>query len=428
MGELEELLRGQVERDVGLAVGVEEDRVEALVGAAQVRPRVVGVQAQLRPRPQPEVALADVEQLAVDLDGVDRGLREVVRVRAGGRAGRGAEHRDARRRLGRGRPAGRPGRRPSSRRSAPCRAVERVDRLALVELEAPHAVGVLDHARVLVLGLGLVEHRAASAEPLTVPTGTAISAAMASGTSAHRGRRPSAATAAVISAKMRNVRWVPTSGISSSEAANVPSSEPTVEIAYIRPAISPESSTARIFSRIAHGDTAPSISTGTATSTRTPNSEPANAPIEYSSNASTLSDRNGPATNGTSASSTEATSTARTAPAGSGGGRPSARRTSSRSRARRARSRSCSPTRSSSRRRTAPSAARRRSPRRASRCRPTKTSSSSGGRACPRTSFVARARSRPCGRRRRGRTSRWGCHRRRCPGGIPPSGSPSAGS
>ena len=142
-----------------------------------------------------------------------------------------------------------------------------------------------------------------------MPTGTAISAAIASGTSAQRGRSPSVATAAVISANVRNVRWVPTSGISSSEAANVPSSEPTVEIAYMRPAISPESSTVRIFSRIAHGDTEPSISTGTATSTRTPNSDPANAPIEYWSNASTLSDRNGSATNGTSAISADATST-----------------------------------------------------------------------------------------------------------------------
>src|ERR1051325_8840491 len=149
----------------------------------------------------------------------------------------------------------------------------------------------------------------ASDEPLTVPTGTNISPAITSGTSAQRGRRPSAATAAVISANVRNVRCVPTSGISSSAAANVPSSEPTVLIAYIRPAISPESSTASIFSRIPHGDTEPSISTGTATSTSTPNNEPAKAPIEYSSNASTLSRRNGCDTKGTSAISADAAST-----------------------------------------------------------------------------------------------------------------------
>src|ERR1044072_841574 len=148
-----------------------------------------------------------------------------------------------------------------------------------------------------------------SSEPLVVPTGTNISATIASGTSAQRGRSPSAATAAVISAKVRNVRCVPTSGISRSAAANVPSSEPTVLIAYIRPAVSPESSTVCIFSRSAHGDTEPSISTGTATSTRTPNSDPAKAPTEYSSNASTLSVRNGGDTNGTSAISPDAART-----------------------------------------------------------------------------------------------------------------------
>src|SRR4029078_13481555 len=150
--------------------------------------------------------------------------------------------------------------------------------------------------------------RSPSSALLTVPTGTAISAAIASGTSHQRHCRPATATTAVISANVRNVRCVPTSGISSSEARNVPSSEPTVEIAYIRPAIWPESSTELIFSRIAHGDTDPSISTGPGTSTSTPNSEPANAPIEYSSKASTDSDRNGSATNGTSAISTDAAS------------------------------------------------------------------------------------------------------------------------
>jgi hypothetical protein len=39
-----------------------------------------------------------------------------------------------------------------------------------------------------------------------------------------------------------------------------------IVFAYMRPAVWPESSTACIFSRIAHGDTVPSISTGTATS------------------------------------------------------------------------------------------------------------------------------------------------------------------
>ena len=91
----------------------------------------------------------------------------------------------------------------------------------------------------------------------------------------------------------------------------MPSSEPTVEIAYMRPAVWPESSMLSSFRRIAHGDTAPSISTGMATSASTPSSEPKPAPSETSSNASTLMLRNGCATIGTSASSTEATSTSR---------------------------------------------------------------------------------------------------------------------
>ena len=116
------------------------------------------------------------------------------------------------------------------------------------------------------------------------------------------------------SAKTRNVRWVPTSGISSSADEERADERADVEMAYIRPAVSPESSTACSFSRIAHGDTAPSSSTGMATSASTPNSEPANVPMLSESNASTLSSRNGPATIGTSASSSEATTTSRHRP------------------------------------------------------------------------------------------------------------------
>ena len=119
-----------------------------------------------------------------------------------------------------------------------------------------------------------------SSAALTVPIGSASRAATPSGASAKRRPRPSAETTASASAKVRKVRCVPTSGISSSAEANVPTSEPTVEIAYIRPAVSPESSRRSSLSRIAHGDTAPSISTGTATSASVPNSEPAKAPIE----------------------------------------------------------------------------------------------------------------------------------------------------
>ena len=107
---------------------------------------------------------------------------------------------------------------------------------------------------------------------------------------------------------------MPTSGISSSDALNVPTSEPTVEIAYMRPAVSPESSTRSSLSRIAHGETAPSMSTGTATSASTPNSEPAKPPTETLSNASTESDRSGWATIGTTASSTDDTRISRQRP------------------------------------------------------------------------------------------------------------------
>ena len=144
---------------------------------------------------------------------------------------------------------------------------------------------------------------------MTVPTGTASSAATPTGTSQKRRGSPAAATAETATANTMNVRWVPTSGISSSAARNVPSSEPTVPIAYSRPAVSPESSTRSSLSRIAHGEAAPSISTGTATSASVPNSEPTAAPIEISSNARTLSERNGCATIGTTASSAAAAST-----------------------------------------------------------------------------------------------------------------------
>ena len=64
-----------------------------------------------------------------------------------------------------------------------------------------------------------------------VPVGSAISATIAAGTSRWVRGSASAATSATSAARMRNVRWVPTSGISSSVAANVPNSEPIVESA-----------------------------------------------------------------------------------------------------------------------------------------------------------------------------------------------------
>ncbi len=91
------------------------------------------------------------------------------------------------------------------------------------------------------------------ASAFSVPTGTAISAAIATGASAQRrtGRSPQTATTAITSAKIRKVRRVPTSGISTSAEPSVPTSDPAVEIAYRRPATVPASSTLETASRIA---------------------------------------------------------------------------------------------------------------------------------------------------------------------------------
>ena len=105
------------------------------------------------------------------------------------------------------------------------------------------------------------------------------------------------------------MRWVPIASIAHSETKNTPTSEPTVEIAYSRPATTPDSSTVASFSRVAHGETAPSSSSGTATSTSVPNSDAVNAPTDRLSNALTLKDRNGCAMNGTTASSALPSST-----------------------------------------------------------------------------------------------------------------------
>ena len=146
--------------------------------------------------------------------------------------------------------------------------------------------------------------RPSSVFALSVPTGRAISAAIAAGARAQRrtGRRPATAVTAIASAKTRNVRRVPTSGIKTSADSSVPTRLPAVESAYRRPATVPASSTFDTASRIAQGETAPSSRTGTATSTSTASSDPTNAPAEISSSASTATSSSGSATNGTSAS------------------------------------------------------------------------------------------------------------------------------
>ena len=148
----EELLGDQVERDVGLAVGVDHDRVPAPVGRAQERARVGRVQVQVRAALRSKSAAPDVGQLAVDLDAVDARAGEEVAVGARGRPGGVAEDRDRARR-----PAGGEGQHqelvPVVAGQPPPGPVDRVDRLALVELQLALAVGPLDDPGVLVLGL-----------------------------------------------------------------------------------------------------------------------------------------------------------------------------------------------------------------------------------------------------------------------------------
>ena len=82
-----------------------------------------------------------------------------------------------------------------------------------------------------------------------------------------------------------------------------------VEIAYIRPATVPLSSTRSTASRIAYGDAAPSSINGGATSTVTATSDPMNAPADTLSSASTEMSRKGSATKGIAHTASAATST-----------------------------------------------------------------------------------------------------------------------
>ena len=144
---------------------------------------------------------------------------------------------------------------------------------------------------------------------MTVPTGIASAAAIRAATGANRMPMPATAVAPMTRAKTRNVRWVPRKGIRTSEETIVPVSEPAVEIAYSRPEILPACSTSGTARRSAYGEAAPSSITGTATRTRTASSEPANAPAEIESRASTETSKKGRARNGTIASSTAAART-----------------------------------------------------------------------------------------------------------------------
>ena len=95
--ECEELLRGQVEGDVGLAVRVDQDDVVATRGRIEPRSRVRRVRVEVRAA-QVEELTADLRQRTVELYGVDPGLRKVVADLPGRRAGSIAEDRDGPRR------------------------------------------------------------------------------------------------------------------------------------------------------------------------------------------------------------------------------------------------------------------------------------------------------------------------------------------
>ena len=68
-------------------------------------------------------------------------------------------------------------------------------------------------------------------DAFTVPTGIASAAAIAAAAGAKRIPSPATAVTPITSANARKVRWVPTTGIRSSEESIVPVSDPAVEIA-----------------------------------------------------------------------------------------------------------------------------------------------------------------------------------------------------
>ena len=207
-------------------------------------------------------------------------VREVLRVRARDGPARGAERGDPPRR------APGAGRERQHQEAVPVAAgqhragpPQRVDRLALVELELARAVVLLDHPRVLVRRLGLVEHAPARRRAWSCPAGSRAPRPARAGRAAKRAPRPERRDQRRAPRRARGTCAACRSPRSpTATTKNTPTSEPIVEIAYSRPATTPDSSTVASFSRVAHGETAPSSSSGTATSTSVPNSEAVNAP------------------------------------------------------------------------------------------------------------------------------------------------------
>ena len=92
--ELEELFRDQVKRYVGLAIRVDDDSVEPLLGGLQPRARIGLVHRQVR-LAHAEVAIANIGHCRVDLDSVDLPRWPKARVLHRSRAPRIAQHRQA---------------------------------------------------------------------------------------------------------------------------------------------------------------------------------------------------------------------------------------------------------------------------------------------------------------------------------------------
>ncbi len=93
-GQLEELLRREVEGHVRRPIGVGEDEVEARLGAPEERPRVGGDHVEARVVVEAEEAAADRTDLSVELDAVDPGLRIEDTERPGSRPACVAENGD----------------------------------------------------------------------------------------------------------------------------------------------------------------------------------------------------------------------------------------------------------------------------------------------------------------------------------------------
>ena len=144
---------------------------------------------------------------------------------------------------------------------------------------------------------------------LIAPGGSASSAATATVASCQRGPSISAAAKTSSAAVAIIVRCVPTTGIATRAAPNVPRMLPIVESPYSRPATVPAVSTVGSASRIANGLTAPSSVTGTANSSSAARNEPTTAPIDAASSSRTVAPRNGRATNGITATANPATRT-----------------------------------------------------------------------------------------------------------------------